>query len=228
MAATVVLFFALAFGWYRSTNLEISELTMADLSEPWSEDQIADFFQIYASGPQMTAYLIEERGDESPLYLGRTLVCSALSPVPVIGKAFREGSGVNILNMLIYHDPEISDQLISYDAELYINFHIPGIVAGYALLGWLVRCCQGRFLRASQAIENYSWMLVTLWLVFPGSLPVISQMCVYFFWPLYGYFAFKWIHQIRFGELGPSFQGARTVCPRLLSRPIRAHRNSFL
>ena len=159
VAATVVLFFALAFGWYRSTNLEISELTLADLSEPWSEDQIADFFQIYASGPQMTAYLIEERGDGSPLYLGRTLVCSALSPVPVIGKAFREESGVNILNMLIYHDPEISDQLISYDAELYINFHIPGIVAGYALLGWLVRCCQGRFLgAAARAIESYAWL----------------------------------------------------------------------
>jgi hypothetical protein len=187
LGGTVVLFAALAFGWYRSTNLEISELATADLSGTWSDDQVAEFFQIYASGPQMTAYLIDEHGD-SPLYLGRTLVCSLLYPVPVLGKAFREGSGVCILNMLIYQDPDVVDQVIPYDAELYINFHAAGVVLGYGVLGWLVRGFQARFLQARHAVESYAWLLLALWLIFPGSLPVASQMYVYFFWPVYCYF----------------------------------------
>jgi hypothetical protein len=190
LATTVALFAALAFGWYRSTDLEITELTMADLSESWSTDQITEFFQFYASGPQMTAYLIEQTAD-SPLHGGWTLVCSALYPVPVFGKAFRAESGVGILNMLIYQDPEVVDQIISYDAELYLNFHVPGVIVGNALLGWLIRYFQGRFLHAPKAIESYVWLMLALWTIYPGSLPVISQMCVYFFWPIYGYFALK-------------------------------------
>jgi hypothetical protein len=191
LAGTVVLFAALAFGWYRSTDLEIHELRTADLRQTWSADQVTEFFQVYASGPQMTAFLIDERGDGSPLYWGRTMVCSVLYPVPVLGKAFREESGVGILNRLIYRDPEIVDQIIAYDAELYINFHVPGVVVGYALLGCAVLYVQGRFRQARQAVESYAWLILALWLVFPGSLPVMSQMCVYFFWPVYGYFAFK-------------------------------------
>jgi hypothetical protein len=188
LAGAFVLAVALAFGWYRSTNLEVGDMAEADLGESWSADHLAEFFQIYASGPQMAAYLVEERGDE-PLYHGRTLVCSVLYPVPVFGKDYRDESGVGILNRLVYQDPDNVDQVIPYDAELYINFHVAGVMAGYALLGWLVRFCQGRFLAAPRAVESYVWLLLGLWAVFPGSLPVLSQMCIYFFWPIYLYFA---------------------------------------
>jgi hypothetical protein len=190
LAGAFVLAVVMAFGWYRSTNLEVTDVAEADLGESWSEDHVAEFFQIYASGPQMAAYLIEERRDE-PLYYGRTLFCSVLYPVPLFGKAYREESGVGILNRLIYQDSDNVDQVIPYDAELYINFHVMGVMAGYALLGWLVRYFQGRFLTAPRAVESYAWMLLGLWVVFPGSLPVLSQMCIYFFWPIYLYFAVK-------------------------------------
>jgi Ca2+/Na+ antiporter len=191
-AAAVALFAVLAFGWYRGTDLEVNDLATSDVHESWSEDQIVEFFEIYASGPQMTAYLIEQRGD-APLYRGRTLVSSVMCPVPILGKSFRDDSGVSVLNALIYQDPEIADQIIAYDAELYINFHVPGVILGYALVGWLLRCFQQRFLRAPRAVESYAWLTLAVWTVFPGSLPVISQMCVFFFWPIYGYFAFQWI-----------------------------------
>jgi hypothetical protein len=190
VVGTVVLFLALAFGTYRSTDMDFQELTAEDLKDTWSADQLADFVQIYASGPQMNAYLIEERGEARP-YWGRTLVCSVLYPIPSIGKSFREGSGVSILNMLIYQDPDVVDQILAYDGELYINFHVPGVVAGYAVLGWVVWCFQARFRRATQAVESYAWMLLAVWVVFPGSLPVVAQMCIYFFWPIYVYFGLK-------------------------------------
>ncbi len=197
LGGALALFGALAFGWYRSTDLEIGQLTSADLDEAWSEDQLAEFFQIYASGPQMTAYLIEQRGEGAPLYWGRSLVCSAIYPVPVFGKAFRDGSGVALLNMLIYQDPDNVDQIIAYDAELYINFLLPGVVLGYGLIGWFLRVCQRRFLGAPHAGESYAWLMLALWTVFPGSLPVLSQMCVYFFWPFYLYFAAGWLDRRR-------------------------------
>lgn len=178
---------ALAFGWYRSTDMQLGDLATVNVGDFWADAHLTEFAQIYGSGPQMTAFLIEERGDDAPLYLGSTLVCSILYPVPALGKAFREGSGVSILNMLIYQDPENVDQIIAYDAELFINLHLPGVVLGYALLGGLLRRVQSYFLRAPRAVESYAWLQVGLWLVFPGSLPVFSQMCVYFFWPLYVY-----------------------------------------
>lgn len=189
---------ALAFGWYRSTDLHLGDVAAADVRDVWADAHLTELVQVYASGPQMTAFLIEERGDDAPLYLGHTLVCSALYPVPALGKAFREGSGVSILNMLIYQDPENVDQIIAYDAELFINLHVPGVVLGYAVLGGLLRCVQTRFLRAPRAVESYAWLQVGLWLVFPGSLPVFSQMCIYFFLPLYAYvglrlFAGPWL-----------------------------------
>jgi hypothetical protein len=113
--------------------------------------------------------------------------------VPVLGKGYRDESGVAILNMLIYQDPENLDQIIAYDAELYINFHAAGVVVGYALLGCLIAFFQARFVRSRQPIDSYIWLTVSLWVVFPGSLPVLSQICVYFFWPAYLYLALTWM-----------------------------------
>ena len=112
-------------------------------------------------------------------------------PVPIAGKPFRERSGVYLFNMLIYGDAEVRDQVFPLDAELYSNFYFPGVVTGYALLGWILSYFQIRFISAPNAIESYSWMTLALWTVFPGSLSVLSQMYVYAFWPIYVYMGFK-------------------------------------
>jgi hypothetical protein len=197
LAATPVLLAALTFGWYRSTDLEIQDLLSANASVPSPEMNVVGFLQVYGPGPQFLAYLIDQSGDGFRPYYGRTLVSSLLYPVPVLGKPFRETSGVSIYNRLIYGEPDNLDQVIPYDAELYLNFHTPGVVAGFALLGWLVSWFQGRFLRAGNPVETYCWFLLSLWVVFPGSVPVTSQMYVYFFWPIYGYFLLRKVGQRR-------------------------------
>jgi hypothetical protein len=196
LAGVLLLLGALTFGWYRATSLEITDVDAVDVRETWSEESVTEFIQIYASGPQMTAYLIEQRGADSPLYWGRSLVSSVLSPVPVIGKAYREESGHALLNTLIYQDPDIADQTIPYDAELYINFDLAGVILGYAVLGWLIRLCQRAF-PGRHASVSYAVMMLSFWLIFPGNLAVLSQMCVYFFWPFYLYFAANRLEQGR-------------------------------
>jgi hypothetical protein len=181
LIAIPLLFVTLTFGWYRSTQLDISELVAADAGVT-SGEKVVDFLQNYPPGPQFSAFLIEQTGS---LYWGQTLVSSLMYPVPVLGKPFRDTSGVYIYNQLIYGDPDVRDQIIPYEAELYINFHVPGVVLGFALLGWLVHWFQGRFVRADSPIESHCWILLALGVLFPGSVPVASQQYVYSFWPIY-------------------------------------------
>lgn len=191
VAAALALIVALAFGSYRSTEQRITDLSTDEVQDTVSSTRLVDFVQIYASGPQMMGYLIEELDTDNTFYWGKTLVPSLVHTIPVLGKPFRPDSGVTILNMLIYDDPEIVDQNIPYDAEFYMNFHLPGVVVGYALLGLLIAFFQTQFMRAGHAVESYLWFLMGLWTVFPGSLPVLSQIAVYFFWPSYIYLAVR-------------------------------------
>ena len=41
---------------------------------------------------------------------------------------------------------------------------------------------------APTPVEGYAWLMMALWTVFPGSLSVASQIYLYSFWPIYGYF----------------------------------------
>ncbi len=188
VAGAVVLAGAFTFGWYRATNMQIGDVSTEDLGTSWSDDRhLVEFVQVYGSGPQLTGFLVEELEMANKSYRGATLLPSVLHPVPVLGKMFRDQSGVYIFNEMIYGDPEVLDQNLAYDAELYMNFNVVGVVIGYLLLGWLQAVLQARFLGAERPIESYLWLLIALWTVFPGSLPVLSQMCVYSFWPIYAY-----------------------------------------
>jgi len=187
LAGVLALSLAFLFGWYRSTDLEITELSASALADTWNADRVVEFVQIYASAPQMTAYLIESL--EGTFYYGKTLLPSLVYPIPVLGKPFREISGPGIFNELIYGDSDSVDQIIPLAGELYINFHLAGVVLGGVLLGWALACMQGRFVAAPTPVESYAWLMVALWTVFPGSLSVMSQIYLYSFWPIYVYFA---------------------------------------
>jgi len=182
-AAVLAFLMALAFGSYRSDDIQSQQRT-------WAEAAV-EFVQIYASAPQVGAFMIDQLHRDAQFYFGSTLFPSLIYPVPIVGKPFRESSGVYLYNMLIYGDPEVLDQVFPLDAELYSNFHFPGVVAGYALLGCVLSYFQFRFMSAPNAIESYSWMTLAMWTVFPGSLAVLSQMYVYAFWPMYVYMEFK-------------------------------------
>jgi len=187
LAGVLALSLAFLFGWYRSTDLEITELSASALADTWNSDRVVEFVQVYASAPQMTAYLIESL--EGTFYYGKTLLPSLVYPIPVLGKPFREISGPGIFNGLIYGDSDNVDQVIPLAGELYVNFHLAGVVLGSALLGWALAWMQGRFVAAPTAVESYAWLMMALWTVFPGSLSVMSQIYLYSFWPIYVYFA---------------------------------------
>jgi hypothetical protein len=189
LAGALALSMAFAFGSYRSTDLTVTELSRSAVAEAWSIESVVEFLQIYASAPQMSAYLIDSL--EGRFYYGETLLPSLVYPIPVLGKPYRDTSGTVIFNELIYGDTESVDQIIPLAGELYMNFHLAGVVLGSVLLGCLLVWLQGKFAAAPNPVESYAWLLIALWTVFPGSLSVTSQICVYSFWPIYSYFVAK-------------------------------------
>jgi hypothetical protein len=189
LASVLALSIAFTFGWYRSADLDITELSGSAVADTWNAEDVVEFVQIYASGPQMSAYLIESL--EGKFYYGTTLFSSLVYPIPVLGKPYRDISGTGIFNKLIYGDTDSVDQIIPLDGELYINFHLAGVVLGNVLLGCFLAWLQGKFMAGPNPVESYAWLMMALWTVFPGSLSVTSQIYVYSFWPIYSYFLAK-------------------------------------
>jgi len=189
LAGALALFVAFAFGSYRSTDLDVTELSQLSTGDTWSVEGLVEFVQIYGSGPQMSAYLIDSL--EGQFYYGETLLPSLLYPVPVLGKPYRDTSGTVIFNELIYGDTESVDQIIPLDGELYMNFHLAGVILGNVLLGCVLAWLQRKFMAAPSPVESYAWLMMALWTVFPGSLSVTSQIYFYSFWPIYSYFVAK-------------------------------------
>ena len=189
LAGALALSVAFLFGWYRSTDLDVTDLSASAVADTWKPDGVVDFVQIYASAPQMSAYLIESL--EGSFYYGQSLLPSLVYPVPVLGKPYRDTSGPVIFNELIYGHADSLDQIIPLDGELYVNFHLPGVVLGNVLLGCLLAWLQYKFMGARRPVETYAWLVMALWTMFPGSLSVTSQLYVYSFWPMYTYFAVK-------------------------------------
>ncbi|HZZ80114.1 MAG TPA: hypothetical protein VFE62_16490 [Gemmataceae bacterium] len=185
LAGVGLLACAFAFGAYRSSD--DGELPSARGRDTMESASFIEFVQIYASAPQLPAYYIEHLEHEDRFYLGSTIVPSILYPIPVLGKPHREKSGVYLFNELIYGDPEVLDQIIPFDTEMYLNFHLPGIMLGNLVLGALLSFYQRKFLTAANPAESYAWCMFALWTVFPGSLPVIVQVFVYSFLPIYVY-----------------------------------------
>ena len=179
-----------AFGAYRNDNMAGPG---APARAPTSRMQeVNEFLQIYGEGPQFLGFLIEQTRGE-PLHLGGTLIGSFLSPVPILGKAFRESSGVYFYNRLIHGRRGIVDQVIPASGELLLNFHLAAVCAFFALLGLLVQRMELRFQRARTAFSAAASFYLGMWLSFPvaGSLAVLSQQLIYAFWPIYAYFGLR-------------------------------------
>jgi hypothetical protein len=184
----ILAFVGVLFGAYRTVYLgtrggAISE-SAAGLDRPGPT--FGDYLQSYGNGPQFWAIIVQEV-DRNGTRPGNSVVSSALYPVPVLGKAFRHDSAPVEYNELIYGEPEIIDQILGLGAELYWNFGIPGIVVGYVLLGLAVRRFDDLIDAAPDPLAAYNWSYCGTWVAFMviNSISILSQIVVYFFWPIF-------------------------------------------
>ncbi|MGE2714600.1 O-antigen polymerase [Mycolicibacterium litorale] len=176
------------FGQYRNfySGTEGGAINPANAGLDRPEATFTDNLQVYGNGPQFWATIVQEV-DRSGTRHGDTLLGSALFTVPVLGKPFRDGSGPTVYNELIYGEPDISDQILGLGPELYWNFGLPGIVVGYFLLGFAVRRFDDRVEAAPDPLAAFSWSYCGTWvaLLVINSIAVLSQIVIYFFWPVF-------------------------------------------
>jgi len=168
-----------------------------------------DQVQVYGSAPQFVGFLLEQTDYARGPYWGSTLLSSTLFPVPILGKPFRPGSGVVIYNELIYGPVGNLDQNLPIEGELFINFRVVGVIAGFFLLGYVASRLQRAFAQAPTAVEAYFSIYTSIWTFFMivGSLAATSQVFIYFCWPIYGYFILKFLYR----TARPDTRGERQV-----------------
>lgn len=200
IGGTVGLTLLLAWGLYRtSTYGGISEIATnpqdrAAISEDLS---LNESLQIYGGGPQLTAFVLDNRNAIPPEYLGgNSLLGSLLSPVPVIGEPFREASGVLLFNRLIYGlQTDAYDQVLPFQAELYVNFGLGAVIVVFLGLGLVFARLERAFQTSVSSAQTFMIQYTATWLAFliPGSLAATSQIFIYFFWPIYLYLGLRFI-----------------------------------
>ncbi len=182
-------------------NLTVSELLSdSDVLDLLAQKvDVLDTIQMYGSGPQYMGLLLETSRWGTRPYLGTTLFPSLVEPLPILGRVFRQSSGPVIYNEMIYGTPDIFDQILPFSGEMFLNFHIVGVIAGFAVLAIGTMRLQGLFERATSTIEVYIWQYAAVWLLFLviGSISVVSQILFYFCWPICAYFMWQKIARRR-------------------------------
>jgi hypothetical protein len=212
-AALLVILSVMPFyGAYRSSNVTLRQLATQPSAREFLTDKIdlPEMFQVYGGAPQFLAYFLEQsRGAARPTW-GRVLVSSALAPVPILGKPFRPDTGTAIYNRLIYGASDIADQIAPFAGEIFLDFHLAGVLAGFCLLGWAAHKLQQAFERSKTSVEIFLWQYFAIWTFFLifGSVSVVSQIFLYFGWPLYFYL---FLHRFRSGSVLATARGRTTA-----------------
>lgn len=204
-ALLVVLSVMPFYGVYRSSNFTLRQLASEHSAREFLTDRIdlPEMFQVYGGAPQFLAYFLEQgRWAAHPAW-GRVLVSSALAPVPILGKPFRPETGTAIYNRLIYGASDVADQIAPFTGEIFLDFHLAGVLAGFCLLGWAAHKLQRAFEGSRTSVEIFLWQYFTIWTFFLifGSVSVVSQIFLYFGWPLYFYLL---LHRFRPGSASPA------------------------
>jgi hypothetical protein len=191
----LVLLVAPFYGAYRSSNFTGEEILNDRSVRSALKDNIelVDMFQVYGGAPQFLGFFLEmDKWGADPQW-GKVLGSSALAPLPILGKPFRESSGTAIYNRFIYGMLDVEDQIAPFQGETFLDFHLPGMLAGFALLGWLAFKLQSAFDQCSSFFEVFVWQYFSVWICFLiiGSLSVVSQILIYFCWPFYLFFIYQ-------------------------------------
>lgn len=178
-------------GAYRSGDLTAAELARnrAARKDMLVSQDLGAQLQVYGNAPQFAGYLLEAAAGGQERFGPGVLVGSLLSPVPIVGKAFRDRSGPAAYNRLIYGNTGIQDQIIPFEGEVYLCLGPLGLVAAFVLVGVFISWLQRAFARAPSAFDGYALQFTATWVVFlvQGSLSAVAQVFTYFLWPIYGY-----------------------------------------
>jgi hypothetical protein len=154
--------------------------------------------EAYGVAPQYLAYFLESTHWGMPPRWGAITASSILSPLPILGKAFRTTSGPIVYNRLIYGGDLAHDEIAPFQGEAYSDLGILGVIGGYCALGWLASFLQRAFESSRSCLEVYVWQFLAVWMLFAifGTISVPSQILIYSCWPIYSFW-FTSRHAIR-------------------------------
>ena len=188
----IVLLLAPFYGAYRASNFTGHEIVRDSSVRSLLADkvQLMEMFQVYGGASQFLGFFLETGRWGNHLHWGRVLISSALAPLPIVGKTFRETSGMTLYNRLIYGRLDVADQISPFQGEAFLDFHLVGVLLGFSILGWIAFKFQTAFANSKSFFEIFMWQYFAIWTFFLifGSLSVVSQIFTYFCWPFYGYF----------------------------------------
>jgi hypothetical protein len=178
-----------AVGNYRASMMAVTGAATGDSPFQTSLRDVAETAQAYAGGPPLAGLFLDHVGWGDRLYGGSTMVASVLSPVPVLGKSFRESSGSALYNRTLYGMPGFEDQIIPFSAELFVNFHAVGVLAGFFGLGLLLGRAHLWFAAVGSSFGAFVIQYVAMWcaMLAVWSLGIFSQIAIYFLGPIYLY-----------------------------------------
>ena len=219
LGVILVLLMAPALGAYRSGDFSGQEV----FEDPSTRDallqtvDVMESVQMYGAAPQFMGFLLENNGWTAAPHWGEVTVSSFLSPLPILGKAFRKSSGTTIYNTMIYGTPEIVDQIVPFEGELFLDFNIVGVIIGYCFLGWIAHKLQRAFERSRSCLDFFIWQYAAIWMFFLifGSISVVSQVYFYFGWPIYLYFLYRRLRPRSARELSHISHEGRLVQSRV-------------
>jgi len=155
-----------------------------------NSSDISDMIQDYGTAPQFLGFFLQGTHYAEDPKLGRVLLASVLSPVPILGKSFREESGGTIYGNLLGRD----DQPALGVAEFFLDFSVFGVIAGFLTVGALVATLQNCFDRANEPFEVYVLQFASVcfsYIVVSG-IEEVSQHAIYLSWPIYCFLLYRW------------------------------------
>jgi hypothetical protein len=190
-AAVLLAAITVAAGAFRT----VSRIDPPGISAGNSQQQLANAvhvssnIQVYTEAPQFLAFVIEQTHWGRTLGWGSSLVSSFMYPIPELGKDYRDSSGAAIYNRWLYGRLPVRDQNLPVQAELFMNFHIPGVVLGFCLLGAVIALLHRRFLACGSTLQAYSLQFAAFWAAFliAGNTTSVVYIAVTFCWPILVY-----------------------------------------
>jgi hypothetical protein len=174
---------------FRATYANSGEL-LAD-----SPFTVNSFIQDYGQAPQYLGYFLENTHYGADPSMGAVLYHSVVALVPIVGKSHRLSTGTYIYGTVI----ERTDHPALFLTELFTDFYVFGIVAGFALVGRFVAALQNRFNAAVEPFELFLIQFVGICLSYTvmAGIEEVAQFAVFLGWPIYFFLIYRKMFQRR-------------------------------